>query len=80
MDKSIDIFCMSETWLYDSDPAIISVLTPKSYVLHQVSCPDKNAGGVGYLINKSIQSKKEQAKGFKSFKYMEVHISNERKK
>ena len=52
-DSSIDIFCMSETWLYDDDSAIISALTPESLVLHHVPRPDTNGGGVGYLTNKS---------------------------
>ena len=29
IDVSIDIFCMSETWLYDNDSVIISDLTPE---------------------------------------------------
>ena len=32
---------MSETWLYDDDSAVISVLTPESHVLHHVPRPDK---------------------------------------
>ena len=79
-DNSIDIFCMSKTWLYDDDCAIISALTPESHVLHHVPLPDKKGGGVDCLINKSLQSKKQHTKCFKSFECMEVQISNDRQK
>ena len=39
--NSIDTFCITETWLYDDDSAIISVLTSESHVLHHVPRPDK---------------------------------------
>ena len=48
---------MSETWLYNDDFAIISALTPESDVLHHVSRLDTKCGGVGCLINNSLQSK-----------------------
>ena len=54
-DNSIDIFRMSKTWLYDDYSAIISALTPESLVLHHVPRLDKKGGGVGCLINKSVQ-------------------------
>ena len=41
IDSYIDIFCMSETWLYDNDFAIISTLTPESHLLHNLPRPDK---------------------------------------
>ena len=65
-ENSIDIFCMSETWLYDNDSAIISALTPESRVFHHVPRPDKKGGGVGCLLKKSLQSKKQHTKCFKS--------------
>ena len=46
VDNFIEKFCMSQTWLYDSDSLIISVLTPKSHVLLHVPRPNKNGGGV----------------------------------
>ena len=79
-DSSIDIFCMPETWLYDDDSAILSALTPESHVLHHVPRPEKKGGRVGYLINKSLQCKKQHTKCFKSFEIMEVQLSNERQK
>ena len=45
---------MSETWLYDDDSAIISVLTPESHVIHHVPRPDKKGGRVGCINNKSL--------------------------
>ena len=41
MHNSTDIFCMSETWLYDDDSANISALTPESDVLHHIPRPIK---------------------------------------
>ena len=76
----IDIFCMSETWLYDDDSGFIIALTPELHVLHHVPRPNKKGCGVGCLINKSLQSKKHPTKSFKSFECMEVQLSNERKK
>ena len=58
---------MSETWLYDYDSAIISSLTPESHVLHHVPRPDKKGGGVGCLIDKSLQSKKTAYQKFQVF-------------
>ena len=40
IDICIDIFFMSETWLYDNDSATISALTPELRVLHHVPRPD----------------------------------------
>ena len=71
---------MSETWLYDDDSAIICALTPESHVLYHVPRPDKKSGGVGCLINESLQSKKQHTKSFKSFEYMEVQLLNKRNK
>ena len=68
IDLSHVIFCMPETWLYYDDSAIISVLTPESHVLNHVPRPDQKGGGVGWLINKSIQSKKPNTKSFESFR------------
>ena len=71
---------MSETWLYDDDSAIISALTPESHILHHVPRPDKKGGGVGCLITKSLHSKKQHTKCFKSFEFMGVQLLNERQK
>ena len=79
-DNSIDIFCTSETWLYDNDSAIVTALTPEYHVVHNVHRPDNNGGVVGCLINKSLQSKKQQTKCFKSFEFMDVQLSSERQK
>ena len=38
--------------------AIISALNPESLILHHVPRPDKNGGGVGCLITKSLQYNK----------------------
>ena len=54
-DSSIDIFRISDTWLYDDDSAIISASI-------------KKGGGVGCLINKSLQSKKTTYKIFQVFR------------
>ena len=62
MHNSVDISCMSETWLYDDNSAITSALTPESHVLHHVPRPDQKGGGVRCLINKSLQSKKQHTK------------------
>ena len=58
VDNTIDIFCMTETWPYDNDPAIISALTPESHVLNHVPRPDKKGDGVCSHVNKSLQIKK----------------------
>ena len=49
--NSIDILCMSSTWLYENDSAIISALEPEYHVLHHVPRPDEKGGGVGCPIN-----------------------------
>ena len=71
---------MSETWLYDDYSTIISALTPEFDVLNHLPRPDKKDGGVGCLINKSLQSKIQHTKCFKSFECMEVQLLNERQK
>ena len=79
-DTSMENFWMSETRLYDDDSAIIIALTLESHVLHHVPRPDKKRGGVGCIMNKSLQHKKQHAKCFKSFECMDVQLSNERQK
>ena len=80
INTSINIFCMSEIWLYDDDSAIINVLSQESHVLLHVPRDDKKGCGVRCLINKALLSKKQHTKSFKSFECMEDQLSNERKK
>ena len=65
---------MSETWLYDDDSAVISASTSKSRVLHHVPRPDIKGGGVGCLIKKSLQTKKQHTNSLKYFECMEVQL------
>ena len=74
IENSIDMFCMSETWLYDDDFDFLRALTPDFNVLHHVPSPDKKVAEVGCLINKSLQSKRQHTKSFKCSECMEVHI------
>ena len=59
---------MSESWLYDDNSAVVSVLSPETYVLHHIPRPDIKLCGVCYLIKKSIQSKKTAYKMFQVFR------------
>ena len=79
IDNSVDIFYMSETWLYDDDPVIMSALTLESHIFHYVPHPNKKVVEL-VVSNKSLPSKKQHIERFKSFKCIEAQFWNERKK
>ena len=78
IDNDIDILCLSETWLSDTDGAVIAALTPESHVLQHIPRLDKRGGGVGCLITKSLRCKKQANRKFETFECMEIKLSNER--
>ena len=75
-DSKIDILCLTETWLNDSDTAVIEELIPETHkFVHQPR--DGKGGGVGVAIAKFITITKIVRGSFLHFECLEVHLKNE---
>ena len=72
----MDIFAFTETWLQpgDSDNYTIAELCPTGYFFHHVPREDSRGGGVGLLLKKRIQIKRQCLRTFKSFEYIDVLV------
>ena len=55
VENSIDILCLTETWLKSNSQEVINELTPKGYIFHHISRKTRG-GGVGILFKKIIKS------------------------
>ena len=69
---------MSEIWVSDNESAtmyIYSCFSSEYHAFHYAPRPDKNGGGVGCLISKSLQNKKQQKKTFESFECLYLQLS-----
>ena len=69
-------FTLTETWLQteDSDNYTIAKLCPTGYSFHHIPREQSWGGGVGLLLKKRIQIKRQCCKPFKSFEYINVVI------
>ena len=72
VDHDLDIFALTETWLTDCDNFSIGELCPTGYYFHHVSRKNSKGGGVGLLLKKRIQIKKQTEEKFRSFEYVDV--------
>ena len=77
VDKKVDILCLTETWLAETDGAAIAALLPDTHVFH--SCPRKDGrrgGGVGVVASKAIKSMKSIHGKFTTFESIEFRFSH----
>lgn len=74
VDRDIDLFALTETWLElgDNDGVLIEELTPTGYKFLHNPRSSGRGGGVGLLLEKTLRIKQEETMKVKSFKYMQA--------
>ena len=69
-----------ETWLSKYDTAAIASFLPETHEFHHFPREDRQGGGVGAAITKSVQSLKSFCRQYKTFECLEIHIVTKNKK
>ena len=74
VDKKIDIFALTETWLKPDDCSdyIIRDISPTGYAFVHTPRPDGNGGGVGLLYRKNLKMEQIKSDPCKSFEFKEL--------
>ena len=75
-EHDLDIFCITETWLLESDTDVVKAALPRSFTMLQIPRPDDGrGGGVAIIYKRGLSSAKlVQGDHFASFEYMEVVV------
>ena len=76
VEHNFDLLAITETWLDPGDKDIYYVrkICPTVYDFHHIPRADSNGGGVGLLVKKSLQIRKQNLTKFRSFEYMDVLV------
>ena len=76
VEHNLDLLAITETWLDPGDKDIYYVrgICPTGYDFHHIPRADSNGGGVGLLVKKSLQIRKQNQTKVKSFEYMDVLV------
>jgi hypothetical protein len=74
VDRSMDICCISETWLHGDtrDNAIIAELLPEGYKIEHVARQDCRGGGVAILHPVEFTTKRSEPMHFTSFEHLDL--------
>jgi len=74
---SLDILCLTETWLIESDMNIIMAALPKSYSILHVPRKQGTGGGVALVYSRAFSSIRQidNDLNITSFEFMEVALS-----
>ena len=74
VDHDLDFLALTETWLRpgDTNNYHIEEFCPTGYVFHHIPRSISQGRGVGLLIKKVFQVKKQSVIKFDSFEYMDV--------
>ena len=75
-EHDLDMFCITETWLLESDTDVVKAALPRSFTMLQIPRPDDGrGGGVAIIYKRGLSSVKlVQGDHFASFEYMEVVV------
>ena len=72
VERDIDILAVTETWLRDDDKFSVAEVCPMGYYFYHVSRKNSRGGGVGLLLKKRIQVKRQTQEKFISFEYIDI--------
>ena len=72
VDSGLDILAMTETWLGENDHCSVGEICPTGYSFYHIPRKNSLGGGVGLLMAKRIQAKKQSQFKFKSFEYVDI--------
>ena len=76
VDKKLDLFCLTETWLTDKDDTVIAELMPPGYEFKHLPRPGtKRGGGVGLLFRNTLQWSKASSHCFNSFEHLDQTLT-----
>ena len=79
MDRQIDVFPVTETWLAEeTDEFIIRDLCPTGYEFYNVPMVSRIGGGIGIMQKTVVRLEKHPciATNFKSFEFTDVLLKN----
>ena len=70
VDRDIDLFALTETWLEpgDNDGVLFEELTPTGYKFLHNPRSSGRGGGVGLLFKRTLRIKQEETVNVKSFR------------
>lgn len=74
-DNCVDIFCLTESWVKETETAIISELVPETHVFHNCS-REGRGGGVGIILSKFLQGIKSVGLKYLHFECIQVHFTH----
>ena len=75
IDNSIDVFCIVESWLTDTDTSVIAGLLPDTHNCYHFPRISGSGGGVAVIISKSFKGVKAFNRGTSTFECLELHAS-----
>ena len=76
LEKNVDLFCMTETWLSGEpkDNATLAAITPPGYSVKHVPRTEGRGGEVGIIHRDACSLKLIKTSVFKSFEHMTVRV------
>ena len=79
IDNTIDIFCLTETWLAEADSAVVASLLPDTHNIFHFPRTFGSGGGVGAIVSKIFQNVKAFNRARCTFECMELHLQHNSK-
>ena len=76
VDNSLDILCISETWLTDSDRPVIADLLPTTHNFFHSPRTEGRGGGVALIISNEIKQVKSIQMKFSSFECLQAEFNH----
>ena len=76
-DNNLDILCVTETWLKDSDSSVVNECCPSTHTFYGRQRQEKRGGGVGAFLAGSLKHVKiiDQIR-VNSFEYLQIVFKN----
>jgi hypothetical protein len=74
IDHDLDLFCITETWLKNSDFTSNGSLTPPGYMLRQVERESGRGGGVAVVHKENLRIYLDTVKNYESFEYIQLKL------
>lgn len=77
LEKQVDVLGITETWLLESDSAVVSELAPHNYAVSHVPREgDLPYGGVALVYRDSLSCSLKKHGNFSTFEYIHAHLSS----
>ena len=76
IDRKLDIFAITETWLHVEDSAVISSFIPSTHEIFHLPRSVGRGGGVCLVVRKGFENVNSVCRTYETFECVEVHISH----